>query len=173
MPSRTPRRPSIGFCSCSRCTASSSLLLACSSTVAALVVERDLDRQLGVVGQELVQRRVDQPDRHRQPVHRLEDLDEVLALQRQQLGERRLLLVARRRPGSGSRPAAAARRGTCARCGTARCPGRRTGGPGRRPRGCRRWRAPASRRARVGVLHDAARPRPPARRRLAASSPSK
>ena len=38
-----------------------------------------------------MQRRVDQPDRDRQAVHRLEDLDEVLALQRQQRGERRLL----------------------------------------------------------------------------------
>ena len=55
--------------------------------------ERDLDRQVGVVGQELVQRRVDQPDRDRQPVHRLEDPDEVVALHRQQLGERLLLLV--------------------------------------------------------------------------------
>ena len=73
MPRRTPRRPSIGFCSCSRLTASSSLLVVLVD-VAALVLERDLDRQLGEVGQELVQRRVDQPDRHRQPVHRLEDL---------------------------------------------------------------------------------------------------
>ena len=47
------------------------------------------------VGQELVQRRVDQPDRDRQAVHRLEDADEVLALQRLQRVERRLpLLVA-------------------------------------------------------------------------------
>ena len=60
-----------------------------------------LDRQLGEVGQELVQRRVDQPDRDRQPVHRLEDLDEVVALQRQQRGERGLLRRPRPRPGSG------------------------------------------------------------------------
>ena len=40
--------------------------------------------QFGEVGQELVQGRVDQPDRHRQPVHDLEDADEVLTLQRQQ-----------------------------------------------------------------------------------------
>ena len=45
------------------------------------------------VGQELVQRRVDQPDGDRQPVHRLEDADEVLALQRQQRVERGLPLV--------------------------------------------------------------------------------
>ena len=134
MPSRTPRRPSIGFSSCSRLTASSSLCCL-RVAVAALVHQRDLDRQVGVVGQELVQRRVDQPDRHRQPVHRLEDAREVLALHRQQLGERLLLLVARPRRGSGSRPAPSGRRGTCARCGTARCPGRRTGGPGRRRRG--------------------------------------
>ena len=41
-------------------------------------------------GQELVQRRVDEPDRDRQAVHLAQDLGEVLALQRQQLGQRRL-----------------------------------------------------------------------------------
>jgi hypothetical protein len=55
------------------------------------VGDGQLDRQLGQVGQELVERRVDQPDRHRQAVHRLEDLEEVFALQGQQLGERVLL----------------------------------------------------------------------------------
>ncbi len=39
--------------------------------------------RLGVVRQELVQRRIQQADRDRQAVHRLEDADEVLALQRQ------------------------------------------------------------------------------------------
>ena len=39
-------------------------------------------------GQELVERRIEQPDRHRQSVHRLEDPLEVRALHRQQLGER-------------------------------------------------------------------------------------
>ena len=38
--------------------------------------------------QELVQRRVEQPDRHRQTVHDPEELDEIPALHRQQLGER-------------------------------------------------------------------------------------
>ena len=46
----------------------------------------DLGAQIGKVGQELVQRRVEQADRHRQPLHRLEDSDEVLLLERQQLG---------------------------------------------------------------------------------------
>ena len=41
----------------------------------------DLDRELGQVRQELVQRRVEQPDRGRQPVHGLEDFHEVAALQ--------------------------------------------------------------------------------------------
>ncbi len=49
--------------------------------------DRDPDREFGDVGQELVQRRIQQPDRHRQPVHRLEDALEVLPLQRQQLGK--------------------------------------------------------------------------------------
>ncbi len=49
---------------------------------------RDLgDLRLGV-GQELVQRRVEQPDRHRQAVHHPEQLGEVAALHRQDLGER-------------------------------------------------------------------------------------
>ena len=57
-----------------------------------------------------------------------------LALQRQQLGQRRLALVGRVGQDQRARPARGARRGTCARCGTARCPRRRTGGRGRRPR---------------------------------------
>ena len=60
--SRTPRRPSIGFCSCSRRTASSSWR---SCSVASSPASATLTRQVGEVGQELVQRRVDQPDRHR------------------------------------------------------------------------------------------------------------
>ena len=40
-------------------------------------------------GEELVQRRVEQPDRHRQPGHRLEDALEVALLERQQPVERR------------------------------------------------------------------------------------
>ena len=52
------------------------------------------------VGQELVQRRVEQPDRDRQPVHRLEDPLEVGLLERQQLLERRARAPRRRRRGS-------------------------------------------------------------------------
>ena len=48
----------------------------------------DLHRQLVVAGQELVQRRVDQPDDHRQALHGPEDAVEVGALERQQLVER-------------------------------------------------------------------------------------
>ena len=49
---------------------------------------RLLDDQLFVIGQELVQRRVEQADRDGQPVHRLEDADEVGLLLRAQLLER-------------------------------------------------------------------------------------
>ena len=100
-PSRTPRRPSIGFDSCSRSTAASSLRSAstCAPVVAAGLGQRHLDRQLGAVRQELVQRRVEQPDVHRQPVHRLQQLDEVLALQRQQRVQRRRRARRRCRPG--------------------------------------------------------------------------
>ena len=59
------------------------------------LVDRDPHRgrhllHLGVrVGQELVQRRIEQADRHRQARHDGEELPEVLALDRQQLVERR------------------------------------------------------------------------------------
>ena len=48
----------------------------------------DLGDLLVAVRQELVQRRIEQPDRHRQALHDLEQLDEILALHRQELGER-------------------------------------------------------------------------------------
>ena len=66
-------------------------LLVVPVEVVLVLLQGDLDRELGVVGQELVQRRVDQPDRDRQPVHRLEDPAEVVALQRQQRRQRGLL----------------------------------------------------------------------------------
>ena len=49
----------------------------------------DLLDELDAVGQELVQRRVEQPDGDRQALHRLEDPLEVVLLERQQLVERR------------------------------------------------------------------------------------
>ena len=48
----------------------------------------DLDELLLEVGQELVQRRVDQPDDDRQAVHRPEDALEVALLERLELGHR-------------------------------------------------------------------------------------
>ncbi len=51
-----------------------------------------LDRHLLGVGEELVEGRVEQPDGHGQPVHRLEDLHEIEALGHPQGLERRLLL---------------------------------------------------------------------------------
>ena len=48
----------------------------------------DLDRQLREVRQELVQRRVDEADGRRQPVHRLQQPGEVVALEREQGVER-------------------------------------------------------------------------------------
>ena len=54
-----------------------------------------LVRQLLGRGQELVQRRVEQPHRHRQAVHRGQDGDEVLALDQAQLLERVGLLGGR------------------------------------------------------------------------------
>ena len=73
MPSRQPRVPSIGFDSRKRADA-----------IAHSLVGRLLERR-----QELVQRRIEQPDRHRQPRHHLEDRLEVGLLKRQQPVERR------------------------------------------------------------------------------------
>ena len=150
--SRTPRRPSIGFCSCSRRTASSSWR---SCSVASSPASATLTRQVGEVGQELVQRRVDQPDRHRQPVHRLEDLDEVAALQRFERVQGGLPLLVGLGQDQAARRAGGARRGTCARCGPGRRRSRRTGGPARSPGRCPRWRArragaPSSARVMIG-----------------------
>ena len=89
-PSRTPRRPSIGFCSCNLRTAPSSFL----SFSVALSPSRAILIDSSVrSGKELVQRRVDHPDRHRQAVHGVQDLDEVAALQRLQSIERVLALL--------------------------------------------------------------------------------
>ena len=77
------------------------------------------------------------------------------------------------RPGSAARPARAGRRGTCARCGTARCPRRRSGGPGPRPRRCRRWSAPPSRRRASACVRIRCTAATSGRRRRRSSSPSK
>ena len=49
---------------------------------------REVPALLSAVREEFVERRVEQPDRDREPVHRLEDRLEVRPLHRQQLGER-------------------------------------------------------------------------------------
>ena len=67
---------------------------------------------------------------HRQAVHDCEDADEVAALLGQQLGERGAaagLVVGQDHLAHGGD--ARRRRRTCARCGTGRCPRRRTGAP--------------------------------------------
>ena len=154
MPRRTPRRPSIGFCSRSASTASSSAALrqlaasprvraggqsapAMRWRVSSSVTSRE---QIVVAGQEFVQRRIDQPDGHRQPVHRLEQPGEVAraASAAAARGTRR----ARRRPAPGSsaaRSAAARSRRTCARCASGRCPARRSGARARRRPDSRHW----------------------------------
>ena len=87
---RSPRWPSIGLASCSCCTR----FFTCSQRQAEALGQLGL--VLLVVRQELVQRRVEQADRDRQALHRLEDADEVFALVRQQLGERLLARLRRR-----------------------------------------------------------------------------
>ncbi len=93
-----------------------------------------------------MQRRVEQAHGDGQPVHGLEDLDEVLPLDLAELVQGGLLLLG----GVGqdhapARPAGGPRRGTCARCGTGRCP---------RPRTRRPWprRRPVSALARTPSL---------------------
>ncbi len=48
--------------------------------------------------QEFVQRRVEQADGHRQPLHDAEQLDKILALERQQLRQRRAAAALRHSP---------------------------------------------------------------------------
>ena len=81
-----------------------------------------------VVRQELVQRRIERADRDRPALHRPEQAVEVVALERQQLGQRLFAIFQRRRPGS-SRGIARCGRRTCARCGTGRSPRRRRRSP--------------------------------------------
>ena len=83
-PSRQPRVPSIGFASRS-----------CSIRSAHLLRGRLLERR-----QELVQRRVEQADGHRQPRHRLEDPLEVALLHRAAAGRAPPGAPPRRAPGS-------------------------------------------------------------------------
>ena len=60
--------------------------------LAALAGHRDVHGQVLQRRQELVQRRVDQPYGHRQPVHLAEQVEEIGALQRFQRGQRHLTL---------------------------------------------------------------------------------
>ena len=118
----------------------------------ALAQQRRIDlhrrRHLGdlllALRQELVQRRVEQADRDRQAAHDGEELDEILALHRQEFCERRAAALRNCRRGSSrARRGCARRRRTCARCGRGRCPRRRTRARRARRSASRRWRAPA------------------------------
>ena len=87
-PRRTPRVPSIGFCSAHDWAAASR-----SVSAASRPSRRPLHEQLLHRRQELVQRRVEQPDRDGQAVHGVEDLEEVGLLGGAQLLEGGRLLV--------------------------------------------------------------------------------
>ncbi len=151
MPRRTPRRPSIGFCSRSASTRREHLALVASVPSSpsgrspSLQLQPrlelgDLAQQLVVARQELVQRRIDQADGHRQPVHRAEQAVEVARAA--SAAASRAPRRAPPRPARGSsaaRSAAARPRRTCARCGTGRCPRRRSRARARRRAGSRRW----------------------------------
>ena len=78
---RQPRRPSIGLASWSCSTRRLTFSTGMPSW------RGDLALAGVVVGQELVQRRIEQADGHRQAVHRLEDADEVLLLVRLERGQ--------------------------------------------------------------------------------------
>ena len=122
MPSRQPRKPSIGLNSCSALTRSAMTSGETPSSLGHLCLA------LVVVRQELVQRRVERADRHRLALHRLEQALEIVPLERQQLGQRLACGPRPSRPGS-SRASARCGRRTCARCGTGRCLRRRTRWP--------------------------------------------
>ena len=95
--------------------------------------------------QELVQRRVEQADRHRQPGHRLEDPLEVALLDRQQLVERRppAVLVLGQDHLAHDREALLGHEHVLG-AAEADALRRRTRAPWRRPRACRRSRAPSA-----------------------------
>jgi hypothetical protein len=113
MPRRQPRKPSIGLNSCSSCTRC--MIFSRDGMLAASA--RGPLRSLRV-RQELVQRRVEETDRRREALQRLEDAEEVVALIRQQLRERGFagLRGCRRESSRASRRCGRPRR-TCARCG--------------------------------------------------------
>ena len=152
MPRRQPRKPSIGLnsCSCLHALAESSRPATPSFFARSACCSRR-------VRQELVQRRIEQADRRRAALQRLEDAVEVLALVRQQLGERRLRgpRASRRGSSRASRRCGRLRR-TCARCGTGRCPRRRTRSRSAPARACRRWCGPTCAWL-VGTTSSAAR----------------
>ena len=103
MPRRQPRWPSIGLNSCSSSTRLQQfgqLLLQIARLDAVLLRHLLLHRLAGVrqpgeihhqvfaLGQELVQRRIERADHHRESVHGLEQAGEILALHGQQLLQR-------------------------------------------------------------------------------------
>ena len=75
----------MGFCSCIDLMVASRTRSSCARGIAG---PGDLDELLLEVGQELVERRVDEPDDHGQPVHGLEDALEVALLEGLELGHR-------------------------------------------------------------------------------------
>ena len=87
MPRRQPRKPSIGLNSCSSCTRCAIFSTGMPSFCARSAC--DFLR----VREELVQRRIEETDRGREALQRLEDAEEVVALIRQQLGERGFAVV--------------------------------------------------------------------------------
>ena len=89
IPSRTPRVPSIGLPSAERAGALEQVLELGQLRVALQARLGDALGELDPVGQELVQRRVEQADRDRQALHLLEQALEVGLLKRQQLVEHR------------------------------------------------------------------------------------
>ena len=139
--------PSIGFCSCSDSHPRGHPLASRDRVVRGALgrIRCDLEQQVGQVGQELVQRRVEQPDRDRQPLHRLKNALEVVLLQRQQLVERDLALLA----GRGHDHLLHDRQPVLAEehvLGAAQADalGAELAGLGRVLRACRRWPAPAA-----------------------------
>ena len=98
---RQPRKPIIGLNSCSSSTRSRPS----AGRDADLLGDFFLALHVVVLRQELVQRRIEQADGDRVAVHRFEDADEVLLLERLDLGERLLATFDVRRPRIISRTA--------------------------------------------------------------------
>ena len=172
-PSRTPRRPSIGFCSCSRCTAASSRVRpwrrrsprsSASATSTDSSVRSGRNSCSGGSSSRIVTGSPSIASRISTKSSRCSGSSSSSAASRSSSSSARISVLDQLAPVAEEHVLGAAQPDALRR---------RTGGPGRRPRRCRRWPAPAAggaRRRAPSAGATAATSSSPSRGR---SSPSK